>query len=82
MELSNDNFMGRYRIMTALADKVVIPCGVKNRSGSMLLITHALTLGKEIFVVPTSLAEKEYVNNQLIYEGAIPIYTIDSGMFS
>ena len=61
------------RISAALCDKALVfscvqGCAVLN------LINFALHLGKDVLAVPTSPLVKDYENNSLIREGAIPVY--------
>lgn len=74
IELSNEHFMNRYRIMSSLCDKVLIINNIKKTSGTNVLVMFALQQGKDIMVVPVSPLETESANNKLIYEGAIPVY--------
>lgn len=80
-DLKNENFVNRYRIMTALGTDVLIT-KAKQHSGSTTMVMSALQQGKDVMVIPTSPAEKELVNNKLIAEGAIPVYDNDSLTFN
>ena len=80
-ELNNNNFIGRYRIMGALCDKVLICSSIKQKSGSLVLAYMALEQNKDIGVIPVSPLDKESANNMLIGEGAFPIYNNESLCF-
>lgn len=68
-----ENFPNRFRVMNALSNSIMI-LSYKKLSGVSLLIDFALTDGKTIMTVPTNVDE-DLDNNQLIYEGAIPVFT-------
>lgn len=71
--VSKNNFALRNRIIAGLSNKILIP-DVKKKSGTLITIRFALNFGKDILVVPCSIFDERY-NNQLIYEGAVPIST-------
>ena len=82
-EMTKDSVLLRYRIMTSLCNKVLVLSHIKRNSGTKLLVGLALNQGKDIMVVPTSpLDNEENANNELIAEGAIPVYDNDSLYFN
>ena len=69
----NEIYAMRYRIMSALGDKILI-FSCKAGSNINLLIQYGLYNNKDILVVPTSpLANRN--NNDYIYEGATPVWS-------
>ncbi len=67
---SRGSFPVRNRIISALADGVVIPEAGK-KSGTLITARHALEQGKDIFVIPGSPSKPQYAgSNHLISEGA------------
>ncbi len=66
------HFPMRNRIMVALCEKLIVVEG-KINSGTMLSVNLALSLGKEIYVFPTSFFSEYNLNNLLIKEGAFVI---------
>lgn len=67
---SKRSFPVRNRIISALADGVVIP-EASEKSGTLITARHALEQGKDIFVIPGSPSLPQYVgSNRLISEGA------------
>ena len=74
-EKTTETLSNRYRIISSLCDKVLILTPVKKQSGISILIALALSQRKENRDIPqTPTLKDEFVNNELIYEGAIPIY--------
>ena len=73
MSLSNDHFKKAKLIMGGLCNKaLVVSC--RDMSASLILVAQINTLGKQIYVVPTSVKESEtFCNNKLIYEGALSV---------
>ncbi|MDO4197681.1 MAG: DNA-processing protein DprA [Erysipelotrichaceae bacterium] len=69
----NYHFPFRNRIIAALSDCMyIMQC--KDKSGTMTSVNEALSLGKEIRVLPYDIFDDNGVqNNLLIYEGATPI---------
>lgn len=66
-------FPARNRVVAALARAAVVVEGAPG-SGSMITVTHALELGREVFAVPGSVsAALAAVPLELIREGATPI---------
>ncbi|HEX2069550.1 MAG TPA: DNA-processing protein DprA [Actinomycetota bacterium] len=66
-------FPARNRLVAALATGTVVVEGARG-SGSMITVTHALELGREVFAVPGSVsAALAAVPLELIREGATPI---------
>jgi DNA processing protein len=66
-------FPARNRLVAALATSTVVVEGARG-SGSMITVTHALELGREVFAVPGSVsAALAAVPLELIREGATPI---------
>ena len=74
-ERNKDMLASRYRIMSGLCDKVFILTPVKKISGINMLVAIALTQGKDVMVIPqTPTPKDDSINNELIYQGAIPVY--------
>lgn len=67
---SKFNFPMRNRIISALADAVIIiEAGVK--SGSIITANHALEQGRDVFAIPASIFDKNFQGtNKLIDDGA------------
>jgi len=63
-----ENFPKRNRLLAALGDAIFIP-ECKNKSGTLITITLALSYGKTIYVLPFPI-DIDTMNNQLIKEGA------------
>lgn len=83
MELSKDSIMLRYRIMATLCDKMLILSHIKKHSGTTFMVGLVVAQGKDVMVVPTSpLDTEESANNEIIAEGAIPIYNSESLCFN
>lgn len=74
IELSNEHFHNRYRIMATISEKVLLLTSSPKTSGANIMVCIALSQGKDILTVPVSPLNTESANNQYIYEGAIPIY--------
>ena len=69
------NFARRNQIISALCNKTLI-LHCEKTSGTNTLVMFSLQNGKEVMVVPASpFAKEEVINNELIYEGAIPVWT-------
>lgn len=68
------HFPMRNRIITGLADGIYIPQINNYLSGTMISVSQAIELGREVFVAPDRL-DGETINNRLIDEGAV--FTID-----
>ena len=66
---SQDSFPKRNRIVAGLSDGVLVT-EAKSKSGSMITVSRALEMGKEIFTIPYSLDYKDSGCNNLIKEGA------------
>lgn len=82
-EKTKDSVVIRYRVMSALCDKMLVVSHIKRNSGTTFLIGLVLSQGKDVMVVPTSpLETEESANNELIGEGAIPIYNSESLCFN
>lgn len=66
-----NNFPARNRIISALADKLVVVEAENEKSGTMITVDFSLELGKEIYVVPGNINSKMSVGtNKLIKAGA------------
>lgn len=66
-----NNFPARNRIISALADKIVVVEAENEKSGTMITVDFSLELGKEIYVVPGNITSKMSVGtNKLIKDGA------------
>ncbi len=67
------HFPFRNRLIAALSEKVYIMQS-KAASGTMTTLNEALELGREVHVLPYDVFDQDgHNNNQLIYEGAIPV---------
>ena len=65
------NFPARNRLISALADKLVVVEAENEKSGTMITVDFSLELGKEIYVVPGNINNKMSVGtNRLIKDGA------------
>ena len=69
-------FPVRNRIISALSlGTVVIEAGVK--SGALITAKHANEQGRDVFVIPNSLQNKEFLgSNQLLRDGAKPLLDV------
>jgi len=66
-----NNFPARNRLISALADKLVVVEAENEKSGTMITVDFSLELGKEIYVVPGNITSKMSVGtNKLIKDGA------------
>lgn len=74
-EASKENFPKRNRIIAGLSDGVLVT-EAKLKSGSMITVSRALEMGKDIFCVPERI-EKNSGCNALIKEGAKLVETIE-----
>jgi DNA processing protein len=64
------------RVISGLENRqVVVSC--KEQSLGILQLMNSLSMGHEIFVLPTPLGRKGYKNNQFISEGATLFYTAE-----
>lgn len=65
-----EHFPFRNRIMAALSSKVIV-CQASEKSGTMLTVNEALELGRDIYVVPYRMTDREGRGcNSLIQQGA------------
>lgn len=72
------NFPERNRIISGLAEKVIIVEGAL-RSGSLITAKFALEQGRDVYAVPGNINQPNSIGtNLLIYEGAIPLIDIDN----
>ncbi len=70
-------FLERNRIVSGLADAVLITEAAA-RSGTLSTATHALTQGKDVFVVPGNITSPLSAGcNQLIRQGATPVTQVE-----
>ncbi len=70
---SRYTFPQRNRIMSALSLGTVI-IEAKKKSGGLITARHALEQGKDVFVIPGPIGEKEYEgSNLLLRDGAKPL---------
>lgn len=74
-DASKENFPKRNRIIAALSDGILVT-EANNRSGSMITVSRALEMGKEIFCVPNEI-DKGSGCNTLIKEGAKLVETVN-----
>ena len=66
-----NNFPARNRLISALADKLVVVEAENEKSGTMITVDFSLELGKEIYVVPGNINNMMTVGtNRLIKDGA------------
>ena len=66
-----NNFPARNRLISALADKLVVVEAENEKSGTMITVDFSLDLGKEIYVVPGNITSKmSKGTNKLIKTGA------------
>lgn len=66
-----NNFPARNRLISALADKLVVVEAENEKSGTMITVDFSLELGKEIYVVPGNINSKMSAGtNKLIKDGA------------
>lgn len=72
LEKTKDGLMWRYRIMAGIAHKQLVLSATK-MSGSIIMVNMMNNLNKDVMVVPKDIGDTDYVNNQLLYEGATPI---------
>lgn len=61
----------RYRLVESLANKTLVLETTPN-SGGIVRYNFALSYGNDIYAVPKDCSDKEWANNEMIYEGAIP----------
>lgn len=66
-------FLERNRLVSGLADAVIVT-EAATRSGTLSTVTHALTQGREVFVVPGNITSPLSAGcNELIKQGAHPL---------
>lgn len=71
------DFSPRNRIVSGLADAVIVT-EANVRSGTMSTVAHALTQGKDVYVVPGPITSPLSAGcNRLIAQGATPICDVD-----
>lgn len=72
---SKTTFPIRNRIMSALSLGVVL-IEAPEKSGALITVSAALEQGKDVFVLPGDITNKNYVgNNHLLQDGARAVYT-------
>lgn len=77
MPVLGHQFLERNRIISALADVVII-VEANARSGSLNTAMHALEQGKELMAVPGNITSPLSVGtNKLIFQGAAPVLSVD-----
>lgn len=69
---NEDNAYQKILISNVCDKTLILKC--KNQSGTLISVMNMLELNKDIMIVPLSIEEEGYANNQLIYQGAIPVY--------
>ncbi len=73
VEPMSHRFLERNRIVSGIADVVIIT-EAASRSGTLNTAGHALTQGKDLFVVPGNITSPMSLGcNQLIKQGAMPV---------
>ncbi|HZP55611.1 MAG TPA: DNA-processing protein DprA [Candidatus Saccharimonadales bacterium] len=81
-DVRNGNFIARNRLISALADVLVIPEAAKN-SGSLHTARFGLEQGKTVMAVPGSInSPMSEGTNNLIKSGAIPITDVEDIFFA
>ena len=70
---STETCILKNRLLAQIADSVLIISSTR-RDTTNMLVSYALTMAKDILVVPHDIADDDG-NNALIYEGAVPIYS-------
>lgn len=71
------NFLKRNRIISGLADAVII-IEAASRSGTLNTATHALNQGKDVFAVPGNITSPLSAGcNALLKQGAIPATSVE-----
>ena len=71
------SFLERNRLVSGLADAVLIT-EASARSGTLNTAAHALTQGKDVFVVPGNITSPQSAGcNALIKQGATPVTSLD-----
>lgn len=76
-EFRNFNLLARNRIVSGLADAVII-VEAASRSGTLATAAHALAQGKTIFAVPGNITSPLSAGcNKLIKQGAFPLTSAD-----
>lgn len=71
------HFLERNRLVSGLADAIIIT-EAASRSGTLNTAAHALTQGKDVFVVPGNITSPMSAGcNQLLRQGANPILSVD-----
>ena len=68
---NSEHFPIRNRIITGLADQIFVP-EVHFKSGTMISISHAISQGKDIMILPQPI-DNGTCNNRLIRDGALLI---------
>lgn len=63
----------RNRIVAGISHKTII-LSCEKYSANIILVQFTLSLGHEVMVIPKDIDEEDLSNNQLIYEGATPLY--------
>lgn len=77
MEPLPHNFLARNRLVSGLADAVVV-IEAAARSGTLSTAAHALTQGKDIYAVPGPITSPLSVGcNRLLAQGAQPLTSVD-----
>lgn len=72
--IQKHHFVWRNRILAALGDKCIVT-SAKKRSGTMLTVNEAITLGKDVWCVPYGMNQMEGEGcNLLIEQGAQILY--------
>lgn len=68
--VNKKNFTFRNRLIAAFSSMLFIP-EVTDRSGTLVTIKHALSMDKEVLVVPTSIFDNQYNNHILKCGGKV-----------
>ena len=71
------HFPWRNRLLAALGEKLIV-VEAKLRSGTMLTVNEALSLGKDVYCIPHRFSDiSGKGSNKLINDGAFMLYTIE-----
>lgn len=72
VQAESKHFPYRNRIIAGIAKAIIVPKARKH-SGTLIAVSYALNMGKDVYVVPHSIYDEDDVCNELIQQGALPI---------